>query len=193
MILLIRHGQTLFNAEGRLQGQLDSPLSEAGRRHARSQGVLIGSLIHGEADKYTVVSSPLGRAKATAEIICRTAQLHSLHFDDRLAEVSFGSWDGLTPAEIDAGWPGLRQSSLRVSWASGCPGAESYDEAAERAADWLEAYRDRPVVAVTHGVMGSLIRGLYANLSKNELLRLPVPHDTVFALKAGRVEPIACP
>jgi hypothetical protein len=61
-----------------------------------------------------------------------------LHLDDRLAEVSFGEWDGLTLAEIDARWPGQRQSSLRVSWASGCPGAENYDEAADRAAEWLQ-------------------------------------------------------
>jgi probable phosphoglycerate mutase len=139
------------------------------------------------------VSSPLERAKATAEILRRTAELERLHLDDRLAEVSFGEWDGLTLAEIDARWPGQRQSSLRVSWASGCPGAENYDEAADRAAEWLQIYRDQPVIAVTHGVIGSLIRGLYANLSKDELLRLPVPHGAVFALRDGRVVPIIRP
>jgi probable phosphoglycerate mutase len=190
MILLVRHGQTLFNAEGRLQGRLDSPLSEAGLRHARSLGTIIKALID-DAANFMVVSSPLGRAKATAEIICGTAQVANLSLDDRLAEVSFGEWDGLSPAEIDARWPGMRQSSFRESWALGCPGAESYQSASERAADWLQSYRERCVVAVTHGVMGSLIRGQYASLSKADLLRLPVPHDTVFALKDGHIEVIA--
>jgi probable phosphoglycerate mutase len=192
MILLVRHGQTLFNAEGRLQGRLDSPLCDAGVRHAQSQGALIRSLIENDAGNYTVVSSPLGRAKTTAEIICRAAELRELVVDDRLAEVSLGEWDGLTGPEIDARWPGTRQSSVRLSWAAGCPGAETYQEALQRASEWLRTYSEQPVVAVSHGVTGSLIRGLYAGLSKDELLRLPVPHDVVFALTNGRVDPITC-
>jgi probable phosphoglycerate mutase len=81
MILLVSHGQTLFNAEGRLQGRLDSPLSAAGIRHAQAQGALIRSLI-GEPDDYTVVSSPLGRARMTAKIICRTARIRELKVED---------------------------------------------------------------------------------------------------------------
>lgn len=192
MILLVRHGQTLFNAEARLQGRLDSPLTDAGVRHAQSQGVLIRSLVGDEADTYMVVSSPLGRATATAEIICRTAQLPGFVVDDRLSEVSLGEWEGLSAPEINARWPGTRQSSVRLSWAAGCPGAESYDAALRRASDWLRAYKDEDVVAVTHGITGSLIRGLYAGLPKEELLRLPVPHDLVFALTDGRVDSIAC-
>jgi probable phosphoglycerate mutase len=52
MIFLVRHGQTLFNAEGRLQGRLDSPLSETGVRQAQTQGALIRSLVAGETDSY---------------------------------------------------------------------------------------------------------------------------------------------
>jgi probable phosphoglycerate mutase len=87
----------------------------------------------------------------------------------------------------------MRQSSVRLSWSAGCPAAEPYEEALERASSWLQKYRDERVVAVSHGITGSLIRGLYADLTRDELLRLPVPHDVVFALTDGRVDAIACP
>gem|GEM_PF-2666412 len=112
--------------------------------------------------------------------------------DERLAEVSFGDWEGLTRAEVETHWPDKWQSSVRCSWAQGCPGGESYADAIARAADWLNSYRNEPVIAVSHGVMGSLIRGVYAGLTKDQLLRLPVPHDTIFALRNGCVDLIAC-
>ncbi len=138
------------------------------------------------------MSSPLGRARATAEIICGANGFSAPEIDERISEVSFGEWEGLTGAEIDARWPGVRQPSARFSWAAGCPGSETYEDALARADDWLKAIGERNVIAVSHGVTGSLVRGVYAKLSRDQMLRLPVPQDALFVLLDGAVRQIDC-
>ena len=88
MIYLIRHGQTVHNAEGRFQGGLDSPLTELGRAQARAVGKTLAGLVGPETP---IVSSPLGRARQTAEIVRATVGLTApIQLDARLAEITVG-------------------------------------------------------------------------------------------------------
>ena len=150
-ILLARHGETLFNVEGRWQGQSDSPLTERGRAQARE-------LARALADEQiaAVYTSDLGRAASTAAEI---ADLHRLPLtpDVRLREIDVGAWSGKSRAEIEAEFPGSLQtwatspSSLRL------PGGETVLEAQTRAleffADCMPAHAGETVVVISHGAL----------------------------------------
>lgn len=94
-ILLARHGETPWNAEGRYQGQRDIALSEVGEGQARLLGQrLAGVPIH------RAVSSPLSRARRTAELALGEARASQLQLDKGLQEIAHGDWEGLLAAEI---------------------------------------------------------------------------------------------
>jgi len=103
MIYLARHGQTVFNAEGRMQGHLDSSLTALGQAQARAMGDLLAGLIETPAG-WRLISSPLGRAQATARTIAARVGL-TPEIDHRLIEVSFGEWDGRLRADLRAEFP----------------------------------------------------------------------------------------
>ncbi|HEX7969651.1 MAG TPA: histidine phosphatase family protein, partial [Stellaceae bacterium] len=131
----------------------------------------------------------LGRALATAGIIAAALGL-AISTDDRLAELSLGSWEGLTRDEIAARHPQALAGASRWDWYFRAPDGESFESASGRLAAWLGAVR-RPTIAVGHGVAGRLLRGLYARLDRDEMLQLPVRRDGVFKLGAGRITFIA--
>jgi broad specificity phosphatase PhoE len=95
ILLLVRHGETDWNAEGRLQGQTDRPLSDFGRRQAQE---LAASLENEELK--AIFSSDLARARETAEIVGGRLGLPVV-LDSDLREKDWGTWEGLTPAERD--------------------------------------------------------------------------------------------
>jgi probable phosphoglycerate mutase len=188
VIYLVRHGQTEFNLARRYQGALDSPLTEHGVRQAEQIGALLSGLLEGEP--WTMVSSPQGRARRTAEIINARLGL-PLGFDDRLREISLGSWDGLLIDEVVDKLPpgaGVWERQLHA------PGGESFEAIAARIGDWLTDVdgAGRRIVAVSHGMAGRVLRGLYGGLSRQAMLELDVPQDSVFRLAGGRIERIDC-
>src|SRR3954471_20317239 len=113
-LLLIRHGETEWNVERRYQGQRDSPLTARGVAQAEAIGRRLSELP--AFDSAPVIASPLGRARQTAEIIC--ARRHNTMFetDERLREVTLGSWDGLLRDEIAARSPGIFEKHGRYEW-----------------------------------------------------------------------------
>lgn len=98
-LLLVRHAQSEWNAQGRWQGQADPPLSVHGRHQANVAAQRIGAVD-------AIWSSTLERAAVTAEIIAGTIGVGPVIGDDRLIERDAGEWSGLTRAEIKAAWPG---------------------------------------------------------------------------------------
>jgi broad specificity phosphatase PhoE len=190
VIYLVRHGETEWNRVRRYQGWSDSPLTERGLAQAEAIGHLLRGLP--EAQSAELVASPIGRARHTAEIIgdClgRTAPLR---FDDRLREISLGSWDGLDRAEIAALRPGIFDGDSYHEWYFATPDGETYDVFAGRVAAWLAEAADWPLIVVTHGIVTRVLRGLYASLPRREALRLPVPQDRIFRLANGSIEEIA--
>jgi probable phosphoglycerate mutase len=186
-IYLIRHGETEWNAQGRFQGRLDSVLTNTGVKQAEAIGSRLAGL---ELSFDAFITSPLGRTRQTAAIIAGLARLPAVQCDDRLAEVSLGSWDGLTDIDIDAQWPGLLDGSTQFDWFFRSPDGESYDAVFQRAECWLRE-RQGVTVAVSHGLISRLIRGAYIGLPKTEALSLPVPQDVIWRLSNGRIEPIS--
>ena len=94
-ILLARHGETRWNAEGRYQGQRDIPLSKGGEAQARRLGKRLR-----EVPITRAVSSPLARARLTAELALGEDRAHALLLDDGLREIGHGDWEGLLASEI---------------------------------------------------------------------------------------------
>ena len=154
-LLLVRHGQTTWNAENRFQGQSDSPLSELGRRQAAAVGQRLGSYPMDE-----IWSSDLSRALHTAEAIARHHGL-LVRLDARLREFRMGEWEGLTGAEIAARDPERLALWRHVGAHVSAPGGESLTDLAERLRPLLEEMRRLPddahIVLVSHG---GAIRGL---------------------------------
>ena len=139
---LIRHGQTDWNAERRLQGSTDIPLNDVGRGQARD-AVAVVSAYEWDA----IVSSPLSRAAETADLIAAGLGLPVVRRLPELSERSFGPAEGLQAGpELDA---------LRIE--GGFRGAESEDEAADRGLTALEAlageFRGGRVLVVAHGTL----------------------------------------
>lgn len=107
-LLLIRHGQTTYNATGRMQGHLDTELSDVGYSQARAAA----DLLEGK-DITAIVSSDLIRARETAEIIARRLGLEA-SVDKRLRETHLGEWQGMTSAEVDEQFPGALLSLIHI-------------------------------------------------------------------------------
>jgi broad specificity phosphatase PhoE len=189
-LLLIRHGQTEWNVEGRYQGRLDSPLTERGIAQAEAFGRCIWGLP--EMTSAEVVASPLTRALRTAEIICRSRVATPIRLDARLREVSLGSWDGLTREEIKAHSPAIFEGDGRHDWYFRSPDGETYVSVAARLGDWLNGVVEgRPTVVVTHGIVTRVLCGIYAGLPWGVAMRLPVPQDKMFYLTDGGIGEIS--
>jgi broad specificity phosphatase PhoE len=190
VIYLVRHGQTQFNRERRIQGRFDSPLTDLGVRQARAVAGLLKDLIR-EPDGWRIVSSPLGRASATAAIVAERLGL-SVELDERLREISWGEFDGRLRADLETEHP---ETFGRTGWAFDAPSGEPYEEVAARVREWLADLPPEPerrIIAVSHGVTGRVLRGLYASLDRDHAAIQDVPQDAVFLLQHGGVGRIDC-
>jgi broad specificity phosphatase PhoE len=121
VIYYIRHGETSWNAEGRLQGTRDVPLNDLGRRQAAHAGNVLADLLTRDGrDKSSLpfVASPLGRARMTMELVRGALKLvpEEYALDDRLREIAYGVWEGSTLAEMQAADPVLYAKRLTAKW-----------------------------------------------------------------------------
>lgn len=169
-LVMLRHGQTEFNAGSRMQGQLDTDLTDLGRAQAVAAAEVLA-----KRQPMLIVSSDLRRAYETAAALGeRSGQ--SVRADTRLRETHLGDWQGLTHAEVDAVAPGARRA-WRDDATCAPHGGESRIDVADRSVplvaelvaaepEWGCDEPDRPVVLVAHG-------GLIAALTA-ALLDLPV-------------------
>ena len=186
MIFLIRHGQTEFNVQRRLQGRQDSPLTALGLEQARRMGQTLRAQ---DLQNLTVVASPLGRTRRTAEIVCEALGLDCrVELDERLAEIDVGGWEGLNREEIEALAPGACDAP---GWLLASPGGETWETASGRIGGWLaeqEEHDHRPRLVVSHGITGRILRALYAGVGPEHLWTASAPpQDAVFRLWRGVV------
>jgi len=168
--VLLRHGRTADNREGRFQGQLDTPLDEIGQEQARAAALALAP-----TDPCALLTSGLARARVTAEAVGAAVGLRPL-VDPRLAELDLGAWQGLTAAEAAQEFPGEH-----AAWRAGRDvrrgGGETYRDAGERAAACLVEHLDavppgRTLVAVTHGGTGRAALGVLLDLPPESWGRL---------------------
>jgi len=141
-VLVLRHGQSEWNALRRWQGHADIALDETGVAQAAAAGAVLGTFD-------AVWASDLQRARDTAAIIAETIGVGPVLVDRRLRETDVGPWEGLTHSEVEAGWPGYLAAHRRPE------GFEPYEAAAERMsaalADIAAATPGGEVLVVSHG------------------------------------------
>ncbi len=152
----VRHGQTDWNVEGRMQGHTDIPLNTTGieQAHAAAKLLPVGSFTR-------IIASPLQRARVTAEII---AQAHNLplEFDDLLKERTFGSFEGRLRDEILSEHDLDPKSSMsKILPADAEQWSNTQSRSQQAITKWLHAYPDEHIVFVSHG---AFFRALYESL-----------------------------
>jgi len=167
-LLLIRHGESTWNAARRWQGHADPPLSETGRGQARRAGTRLAAL-DGDATIGTVWSSDLRRARETAELIAEGLGLEP-RVHAGVKERTAGPWEGLTREEIERGWPGYLSRRLRPQ------GFESDADLAERVIPALTEIANL-VAGEGHGVPAIVthggVIGVVDRLAGSERRRFP--------------------
>ncbi len=171
-LFLIRHGETVWNEEGRYQGQADPPLNERGIGQARSLARRLRR--RGLEVLYT---SPLLRASATAEIVASALDL-PVRVDDRLMEINLGKWQGRLAADIAREDEELFHQWHTQPWAVLPPGGESLVQVRQRvyaaAEDILGRHRGQCVGLVTHRIPYLLLGMRYLGFQQHELSGLKV-------------------
>ncbi|WP_195909204.1 histidine phosphatase family protein [Microlunatus sp. Gsoil 973] len=181
VVHLARHGQTLWNQEGRKQGQLDSPLTADGHRHAVGLARLAYAL-----GVDLVATSPIGRALATARISAESLGLE-VEVVQELAEVHHGEMAGLTTAEANRRFPGALDQRAMDNYLWRFPGGESYADADDRAAVALDRIAltgaRRPLI-VSHEMIGRMLLRNLLGSRPADVLTTRQPHHLVY-----RVEP----
>ena len=154
-IYYIRHGETEWNAEGRLQGAQDIPLNDLGRKQAVSAGSILAQLLARDRrseQSLSFVASPLGRARSTMELVRGVLRLPPFDYsiDDRLREIGYGRWEGSTLAQMQASDPELFARRQADKWTVAPPDGESYASVQIRVRDWYDRL-SMDTVAVAHG------------------------------------------
>lgn len=187
-IVFLRHGETNWNVEGRMQGQRDIPLNDNGRAQAKRNGQAIITAIPDIAS-YDFVASPLGRARETMEIARLAMGLDpsAYHLDDRLREITFGEWEGFTTAELRNAHGELVETREKDKWSFLPPGGESYRLLAERVEAWLARIK-RPTMAVSHGGVGRVLRRYLHDLDPQAAVTMSFPQDQAMLIKSGSTE-----
>ena len=182
---MIRHGQTDWNAEARLQGQKDIPLNALGREQARDNGLALGRLLGDTVSDYDFVSSPLGRARETMELARSAMGLSPDHYriDERLVEISFGDWEGSTLRELKRTTPERVAARRASKWDFIPPGddAESYEILSWRIGSWMASV-EKPTVCVCHGGVIRTVFRLIGDMSREEAAEIGIPQDRILRI-----------
>ncbi len=191
VLYYVRHGETDWNVEQRLQGHRDTALNARGRIQAAYCGGLLGDLLACEgraAADCAYVSSPLQRARETMELLRvglgLPAQAYAV--DERLIEIAFGDWEGLTLPEIEARWPHAVAGRERDKWGFTPPGGESYRDVTARVGAWY-ATVERDTVVAAHGGVGRALIAYFNILPHQEAAHADIVHGVVYVFAGGRM------
>lgn len=177
-LYILRHGETTWNAEGRMQGALNSPLTQGGRTQAERQAEILAGI---SLDGFEVLCSPQGRAFETAAIAL-ARQVSHLRTDDRLREIGVGDWAGKlrnTLPDADAfvdGPDGALELYERA------PQGEGFDALAVRCEGFLASLTG-PCVLVTHGITSRMLRAIITGEGAAGLANLGGGQGIVYHLK----------
>lgn len=185
-IVLVRHGETDWNRERRLQGHADTPLNEAGRSQARGLAEIL------DAERFgAVYTSPLRRASDTAAIVAERLGIE-LHELEALREIDVGEWEGLTIDEVRARFP----ARLEDAWRSGWPNGETHEQLTARVVPALlelgRRHAGGRVLGVTHAgpIRAAVTAALGVSHEDSRALVGPLENCAVFtfAVRGGNLE-----
>jgi broad specificity phosphatase PhoE len=177
-LLFIRHGETDWNREARLQGQRDIPLNALGRRQAERNGRAVAGILR--CRDWRLVASPLGRSVETMRIVLAAAGRDHTPFSTEpiLKEACYGEWEGLTLPEVAKRDPDGARARERDKWSFVPPAGESYSLLSDRLSPWLDAIAG-PTLVVAHGGILRVILHRQAGLPAHEAPHLAAPQDRV--------------
>ncbi|MGO4704639.1 histidine phosphatase family protein [Microvirga sp. 2MCAF38] len=186
-IYFVRHGETDWNLEGRLQGQKDIPLNDFGRVQAEEAGRRLQALTpHPEDLDY--VSSPMLRTRETMEIMREALGLHptAYRLDDRLVELTFGAWEGLTWKEVRALTQQGAAARERDKWGFAPPGGgESYAMLTERVAPILDGIT-RETVMVGHGGVARAFLTVACGVNRRHAVNMDIWQGKVLVIEGRK-------
>jgi len=177
-IYLFRHGETEWNVAGKMQGRLDSPLTERGGQQAMAHGRLLAGLPSPDC----LWVSSAGRTRATAELLNASVQV-PMHFSDALVERDCGTWSGKTPSQVraehGAEWAQLQQDAYRYRPGGG----ENLPDLMQRFRDLLDQWPLPECLGiVTHGVVSRAILGHFLQLSEEQIRQVKHPNALFYEL-----------
>jgi probable phosphoglycerate mutase len=189
VLYYVRHGETDFNVEARLQGRRDTVLNANGRRQAAQSASVLRDLFardRRQAQDFAYVASPLKRARETMEILRMALALDpgGYDVDARLMEISYGDWEGLTLPEIEARTPGVLAQRDRDKWNFAPPGGESYRELAKRIDDWY-ATLTRDTMVAAHGGGARALMALFHVLPEADATYAQIAQGVVYVFADG--------
>jgi len=184
-LLLIRHGETDWNAQRRLQGRRDIPLNTTGRGQAAESGLCLKALPIDLA-QWDFIASPLARTRETMEIVRQRAGLAAQDYqvDERLMEIHFGDWEGLSweqvreqaPTQFDARWADPLNYPV--------PGGENYPMVFERVEAVLNGLTRDTVIVAHAGILRSVL-ALRGGVDPERIPLLEIPQDRLLVIRDG--------
>ncbi len=187
----IRHGLTDWNIEGRLQGGRDTPLNNRGRAQAADSGGILRDLFARDgraSDDFHYVSSPLVRASETMEIVRKTLGLPTDGYarDERLKEIAFGEWEGLTYLDIVKRDRTIVDAREHRKWGFRPPGGETYGEVAGRVGAW-HATLTRDTVVTAHGGTGRALVAYLGLAAPDAAVHEPIEQGCVYVFSGNEM------
>lgn len=189
-IFVLRHGQTQFNSERKLQGHCDSALTELGATQAQRVGATLKKHLEGRA--FNVCASPLGRTIQTAHIVCEQINYPTSEVieDPRLKEFFLGLWEERAITSLIEEFPDLMADR---DWLLKAPQCETYEAVKSRLVDWLsDVPATEDLVVVSHGLTGMVLRGLLLDMSYEDVWNQDLPQDAFFVVEDGTLTRVEC-
>lgn len=178
-LLILRHGQTVSNRDGLMQGNLDSPLTPLGIAQAQAQNKILRRV---RTDSFTALTSPQGRAVHTAVLALRGI-VDDIPTDSRLREIGVGDWAGQGFAAITA----QARSTDPMIYYQAAPNGEGFDALRYRCHDFLRDLTG-PTIVVTHGVTLRMLCCAALDLPITRLFDLTDVQGVVTKIKGGELE-----
>lgn len=186
----MRHGETEFNADKKLQGHCNSSLTSKGSDQARRVGTTLKQYV--ENRLFRVYSSTLGRALQTSQIVCEELNYsyENLNKEPRLKEFSLGEWEQRTIPSLEQEIPNLLAQN---DWYLQAPNCETYESVRERLSSWLsDVAHDEDIVVVSHGLTGIVLRGLLLGMDYTQVWQQDLPQDAFFIIEDSRITRVNC-
>jgi probable phosphoglycerate mutase len=191
-IYYIRHGETEWNALGRLQGAQDIPLNALGRVQAGQAGNILGELLARDGrDVATLpfVASPLVRARTTMELVREALRLPVADYttDARLREIGYGKWEGATLPEMQLADPAFFAMRLTEKWTLAPEGGETYSAVQLRMQNWYDSLTT-DTVAVAHGGTARALMVALGFETPQGAVDLPIQQGAVYVFGEGGLQ-----
>ncbi|MGN1163755.1 MAG: histidine phosphatase family protein [Candidatus Ornithospirochaeta sp.] len=170
-IYFVRHGESQWNVENRICGSMDSPLTDKGREQARETG---GKILSSGIKVDMIFSSPLSRARETAEIISQIISL-PVTVDDRIRGQAFGEWEGVSPRNKD------EFKRAKECFCLSYNGGESMLKCAQRVYNFLDEVlsMDKTCLMVAHNGIARFVNSYFSDMSNKEFASFAVPNCSI--------------